>query len=87
MVSGFLYAVEPGVPLLAMGVLYLLVAVALLVESAIGHIFSAVSAGHGRGGHFAGCVVATDTSNGAEMFEVQHPYLDYDAEKSPYQRI
>jgi MFS transporter, DHA1 family, multidrug resistance protein len=85
MVSGFLYAVEPGVPLLAMGVLYLLVAVALLVESAIGHIFSAVSAGHGRGGHSVGCVVVTDISNGIEMFEAQHPYLDYDAEKSPYQ--
>jgi MFS family permease len=56
-VSGFLYAVEPGVPLMAMGLLYLLVAVALLVESAIGHIFSAVSAGHGRAGHSVGCVM------------------------------
>lgn len=34
-VSGFLYAMEPGVPLLAMGVLYLLVPVALLVVPAI----------------------------------------------------
>jgi MFS family permease len=56
-VSGFLYTVEPGAPLLAMGVLYLLVAMALLVESAIGHIFGAVSAGHGRAGHSVGCVM------------------------------
>jgi MFS family permease len=35
-VSGFLYAMEPGVPLLAMGVLYLLVPVALPVVPANG---------------------------------------------------
>jgi hypothetical protein len=34
-VSGVLYAVEPGVPLLTMGMLYLLVAVVLLVVPAI----------------------------------------------------
>jgi MFS family permease len=48
--SGFLYAVEPGVPLLAMGMLYLLVPVVLLVGPAIRRIFSTVSAGHGRAG-------------------------------------
>jgi MFS family permease len=45
-VSGVLYAVEPGVPLLAMGVLYLLVALALLVVPAIRHLFRAVSIEH-----------------------------------------
>jgi MFS family permease len=49
-VSGFLYAVEPGVPSLTMGVLYLLVTVALLVVPALRHSFSAVSVGHGRVG-------------------------------------
>jgi hypothetical protein len=49
-VSGFLYAVEPGVPLLTMGLLYLLVTVALLVVPSIRHVFSAVSVGHGRVG-------------------------------------
>jgi MFS family permease len=83
-VSGVLYAVEPGVPLLAMGVLYLLVAMALLVESAIGHLFGAVSAGHGRAGHSVGCIVVTDASHGAKLLEAQHRYLDCDAEKSPY---
>ncbi len=48
--SGFLYAVEPGAPLLAMGLLYLLVAMAWLVVPAIRHLFSAVSVGHGRVG-------------------------------------
>jgi hypothetical protein len=84
-VSGVLYVIEPGMPLLAMGVLYLLVAMALLVASAIGHLFGAVSTGHGRAGHSVGCVVVTDASHGAKMLEVQHRYLDYDAEKSPYQ--
>ena len=84
-VSGVLYVIEPGMPLLAMGVLYLLVAMALLVASAIGHLFGAVSTGHGRAGHSVGCLVVTDASHGAKMLEVQHRYLDYDAEKSPYQ--
>jgi MFS family permease len=44
-VSGFLYAMEPGVPLLAMGVLYLLVPVALLVVPAIRYIFGTASSG------------------------------------------
>jgi MFS family permease len=38
MVSGVLYTIEPGVPLLVMGVLYLLVPVALLVPSARRHL-------------------------------------------------
>jgi hypothetical protein len=79
--------VGPGAPLLAMGVLYLLVAMALLVGSAIGHLFGAVSAGHGRAGHSVGSVVVTDASHGAKMLEAQHPYLDCDAEKTPYQSI
>jgi len=49
-VSGFLYAVEPGMPLLTMGVLYLLVTVALLVVPVLRHRCSAVSVGHGRVG-------------------------------------
>ena len=49
-VSGFLYAVEPGVPLLTMGVLYLLVTVALLVVPVLRHRCSAVSVGHGSVG-------------------------------------
>jgi MFS family permease len=53
-VSGFLYAVEPGIPLLAMGVLYLLVAVALPVVAAIRHLFRAISIGHGRTGQSVG---------------------------------
>jgi hypothetical protein len=84
-VSGVPYVVEPGVPLLAMGVLYLLVAMASLEESAIGRIFGAVSAGHGRAEHSVGCVVVTDASHGVKMLEAQHPNLDCDAEKSPYQ--
>jgi hypothetical protein len=83
-VSGVLYVVEPGVPLLAMAVLYLLVAMALLVESAIGRLFGAVRAWHGGAGHSVGCVVVTDASHGVKMLEAQHPYLDCDAEKSPY---
>ena len=47
-VSGFLYAVEPGVPLLAMGVLYVLVAMAMLAVPAIRQLFRTVSVGHGR---------------------------------------
>jgi MFS family permease len=68
MVSGFLYAVEPGMPLLAMGVLYLLVAVALLVVPAIRHLFSTVSIGHGRAGQ------SVITSPGANIgtFSVRH---------------
>jgi MFS transporter, DHA1 family, tetracycline resistance protein len=42
-VAGLLYAVEPGIPLLAMGVLYLLVAVVLLVVPAIRQKCRAVS--------------------------------------------
>jgi MFS family permease len=38
MVSGVLYAIEPGMPLLAMGVLYLLVPVALLMVPARRHL-------------------------------------------------
>jgi MFS family permease len=53
-VSGFLYAVEPGVPLLAMGVLYLLVAVTLLVVPAMRHVFRPVSIGHGKAGQSVG---------------------------------
>jgi MFS family permease len=53
-VSGVLYAVEPGVPLLAMGVLYLLVAVALLVVPAIRHLSRAVCTGHHKTGRSVG---------------------------------
>jgi MFS family permease len=48
MASGVLYAVEPGMPLLAMGVLYVLVAMALLVVPTIQYLFRAVSIGQGR---------------------------------------
>jgi len=53
-VSGVLYAVEPGVPLLAMGMLYLLVALALLVVPAIRHLFRAVSIGRSKAKPFVG---------------------------------
>jgi MFS family permease len=53
-ISGVLYAVEPGVPLLAMGVLYLLVVLALLVVPAVRQMFRAVSTGHSKAGRFAG---------------------------------
>jgi MFS family permease len=48
MVSGVLYAIEPGMPLLVMGMLYLLVPVALLMVPARRHLCRAVSIGHGR---------------------------------------
>jgi MFS family permease len=45
MASGWLYTVEPGVPLLAMGILYLLVAVALTVGSAMARALNPVRDG------------------------------------------
>ena len=47
-VAGWLYAIAPGMPLLAMGVLYLLVAVVLLVVPAIRQRCRAVGMGHAQ---------------------------------------
>lgn len=46
--SGVLYTVEPGVPLLTMGMLYLLVSVVLLVIPAMRQRFSTVNTWHSR---------------------------------------
>jgi MFS family permease len=45
--SGLLYAVEPGVPLLAEGILYLLVALTLTSVRAMVYLSSLVRIGHG----------------------------------------
>jgi hypothetical protein len=44
--SGLLYAVEPGVPLLTEGILYLLVALTLTVVRAMAYLSSLVRIGH-----------------------------------------
>lgn len=44
--SGFLYAVEPGVPWFATGLLYLLVALALTVVRAMAYLSPPVRLGH-----------------------------------------
>jgi MFS family permease len=49
--SGWLYTVEPGVPLLAMGVLYLLVTVALIAGSAMSRSSSPVCDGYEGAGN------------------------------------
>jgi hypothetical protein len=49
--SGWLYTVEPGVPLLAMGVFYLLVTVALTAGSAMSRSLSPACNGREEAGN------------------------------------